>query len=104
MPIYEFKCEVCSHIDEILMKISDPAPEKCSVCGAKVNKIMSKSSFSLKGTGWYATDYTSKPVETKTEQTSTTSAVSSTPEAETKPAEKKMDPAASPVGSPRDDN
>jgi len=87
MPIYEFKCEACSHIDEILMKISDPAPEKCSVCGAKVNKIMSKSSFSLKGTGWYATDYTSKPVETKTEQTSTTSAV---PEVETKPTETKV--------------
>ena len=59
MPIYEFKCESCSNIDEILMKISDPNPEKCTQCGAKVNKIMSRSSFSLKGNGWYATDYKS---------------------------------------------
>ena len=57
MPIYEFKCDSCSHIDEHLMKITDPAPEKCSLCGGKVHKIMSLSSFSLKGTGWYATDY-----------------------------------------------
>lgn len=57
MPIYEFKCESCSHIDEVLMKISDPAPEKCSVCGGKVKKIMSQTTFSLKGTGWYMTDY-----------------------------------------------
>jgi putative FmdB family regulatory protein len=59
MPIYEFKCEFCSNIDEHLMKISDPNPEKCSKCGGKVNKIMSRSSFSLKGSGWYATDYKS---------------------------------------------
>ncbi|MES2615786.1 MAG: FmdB family zinc ribbon protein [Bdellovibrionota bacterium] len=57
MPIYEFKCQACSHIDEVLMKISDPAPEKCSICSGSVQKIMSRSSFSLKGTGWYATDY-----------------------------------------------
>jgi putative FmdB family regulatory protein len=73
MPIYEFKCETCSHIDEVLMKINDPAPEKCSECGAKVHKIMSQTSFSLKGTGWYVTDYknqgqskeTKEPLENK---------------------------------------
>jgi putative FmdB family regulatory protein len=57
MPLYEFKCEKCSQIEEHLMKISDPAPNNCEACGGKLNKIMSQTSFTLKGTGWYATDY-----------------------------------------------
>ena len=57
MPLYEFKCEKCLQIEEHLMKISDPAPEKCAACGAKLHKIMSRTSFTLKGTGWYETDY-----------------------------------------------
>lgn len=67
MPIYEFKCESCNQIDEVLMKISDPHPEKCIACGGKVHKIMSQTTFSLKGNGWYVTDYknSTPPQETK---------------------------------------
>ena len=92
MPIYEFKCESCSHIDEHLMKINDPAPEKCSVCGGPVHKIMSMSSFSLKGTGWYATDYKSNPSKAPPEGTDDTTA-STKPQAtsETKTTESKAE-------------
>ncbi len=76
MPIYEFKCESCAHIDEILMKMSDPAPEKCSVCGAKVHKIMSQSSFSLKGTGWYVTDYKNNGQQNKESESGATKSIS----------------------------
>lgn len=57
MPIYEFKCEKCGKIDEHLMRFSDPNPEACSKCGAAVHKIVSQTNFSLKGSGWYVTDY-----------------------------------------------
>lgn len=60
MPIYEFQCTKCSHIDELLMSFSDPAPTSCSTCGAPTNKIISNSSFALKGSGWYVTDYGNK--------------------------------------------
>lgn len=84
MPIYEFRCETCGHIDEHLMKINDPSPEKCSICASKVHKIMSMSSFSLKGTGWYATDYKNSaqksPVETTENKSTETTTETKTPE------------------------
>ncbi|MBX9703072.1 MAG: zinc ribbon domain-containing protein [Silvanigrellaceae bacterium] len=57
MPIYEFKCQTCGNIDEHFMRVSDPAPSQCTKCGRAVEKIISQSSFSLKGSGWYVTDY-----------------------------------------------
>ena len=57
MPIYEYKCVKCNQVDEVWQKISDPAPQGCSVCGAQVEKLMSMTSFALKGSGWYTTDY-----------------------------------------------
>ncbi|MCX6125307.1 MAG: zinc ribbon domain-containing protein [Proteobacteria bacterium] len=58
MPIYEYSCRACGHLEEILQKMSDPAPTACSQCGkGPVEKQMSLSSFALKGTGWYVTDF-----------------------------------------------
>ena len=53
MPIYEFVCEACGRLEERLQKLSDPPPEACPECGAKMAKIMSRNSFQLKGGGWY---------------------------------------------------
>ena len=63
MPIYEYSCEKCNKVHEIIQKFSDPAVERCPDCGSPVTKQVSLSSFSLKGTGWYSTDYkkTSSP-------------------------------------------
>lgn len=58
MPIYEFRCAACGHLDEIMQKMSDPAPEACSVCSkGPMEKQMSRSNFALRGTGWYVTDF-----------------------------------------------
>ena len=57
MPIYEYKCDACGNLDEHLMRLSDPDPTGCTKCGLPVHKIVSQTSFSLKGTGWYVTDY-----------------------------------------------
>lgn len=62
MPIYEYKCQECGHVEEHLMKLSDPPPAQCVKCkGAKLEKLMSQTSFALKGSGWYVTDYKAKP-------------------------------------------
>ena len=63
MPIYEYQCAVCHNIDEHLMKFSDPAPDGCTKCGGAVAKKISNTSFSLKGEGWYVTDYKPKHKE-----------------------------------------
>ena len=60
MPIYEYKCRKCSQQFEAFQGITDPELKSCKFCKGKVNKLVSLSSFSLKGSGWYATDYGGK--------------------------------------------
>lgn len=68
MPIYEYKCKNCCEGFEILQKYSDPPLAKCPSCSGEVNKLISQSTFHLKGTGWYATDYARKGGDTASEE------------------------------------
>jgi len=66
MPIYEYQCEDCEHIEEVLQKGTDGfyfLGKGCPNCGSTGNmiRILSKSSFQLKGTGWYKDGYSSQP-------------------------------------------
>jgi putative FmdB family regulatory protein len=84
MPIYEYECTKCAEIEEVIQKFSDKPLVKCKRCGGKLNKLISHSSFHLKGTGWYVTDYANKSKKNsgaannapkaQTSQTSNTSA------------------------------
>jgi putative FmdB family regulatory protein len=70
MPIYEYQCQKCGTIEEALQKFSDKPLTKCGHCTGKLHKLVSRSSFHLKGTGWYVTDYKnqSKDPETGSEK------------------------------------
>ena len=59
MPIYEYSCQKCGTI-EVTQKITDNPLTKCPTCKSKVKKLISNTSFQLKGTGWYVTDYARK--------------------------------------------
>jgi putative FmdB family regulatory protein len=59
MPIYEYQCEKCGTF-ETTQRITDKALTKCPTCKGKVKKLISNTSFQLKGTGWYITDYARK--------------------------------------------
>ena len=61
MPIYEYSCQSCGKIIDVLQKVSDPTPETCTACGAtgSLTKLVSRSSFVLKGGGWYSDLYSS---------------------------------------------
>jgi len=87
MPIYEYECEKCGAHLEVLQKMGDKALTRCAKCRGKVRKVVSRSSFQLKGSGWYMTDYA------KTSSPSTTEAKS---EAKSEKSESK--PAAAAVG------
>ncbi len=66
MPIYEYICNDCGKTFEVIQKFSDKPIKKCAHCsGGKVEKLISQSSFVLKGTGWYATDYAKKESKSK---------------------------------------
>ena len=56
MPIYEYRCEKCG-VFEQTQRITDPALEQCPTCRRKVRRLISNTSFQLKGGGWYVTDY-----------------------------------------------
>jgi putative FmdB family regulatory protein len=57
MPLYEYQCPKCEKVFDVIQKFSDAPLEKCEDCGGPVSKMISMSSFALKGTGWYTTDY-----------------------------------------------
>ena len=58
MPLYEYKCNSCGAVFEVIQKFSDdPLAVHDSGCGGAVERLLSLSGFRLKGTGWYATDY-----------------------------------------------
>ncbi len=60
MPIYEYVCEKCGTHLEVLQKMTDKPLTRCKSCGGRLEKIISQSSFILKGSGWYVTDYARK--------------------------------------------
>ncbi len=60
MPIYEYRCLKCNSEFEQLQKFTDAPVSHCPHCGGQVKKLMSHSSFQLKGSGWYLTDYARK--------------------------------------------
>lgn len=94
MPIYEYECTKCHSIQEVIQKFSDRPLTKCKHCSGKLQKLISQSSFHLKGTGWYVTDYAQKPgapssSEKKKEDTSAKETKASP--AETKNSKKSAD-------------
>lgn len=59
MPIYEYRCQRCGDF-EVTQRITDKPLRHCPSCKAKVKKLISNTSFQLKGSGWYITDYARK--------------------------------------------
>jgi putative FmdB family regulatory protein len=56
MPLYDFKCTVCEHIFEQRQKYKDPNPA-CEECNSATEKLITGTSFVLKGGGWYKDGY-----------------------------------------------
>lgn len=61
MPIYEYSCTQCHQTEEIMQKVGEDNPKLCSKCGAadSLVKVVSATSFQLKGGGWYKDLYAS---------------------------------------------
>lgn len=61
MPTYEYHCDGCGGEFEKEQRITEPAGGECPSCGSSdVHRLISLSSFVLKGSGWYVTDYARK--------------------------------------------
>ena len=94
MPIYEYACKACGHEWEDFQKITDDPVEICPSCNApKAQRLISQTSFILKGSGWYVTDYgKGNSGQSKNKQSSTSSKEeSSSSKTETKSSSSKSD-------------
>lgn len=61
MPIYEYVCNDCNNPLEVRQKFFDDPLTDCPECGASsLERLVSNSSFALKGSGWYADGYSEK--------------------------------------------
>ena len=60
MPIYEYACGKCESEFEVEQRITDSPVKSCPSCKSKkVKRLISRTSFVLKGGGWYSDLYSS---------------------------------------------
>jgi putative FmdB family regulatory protein len=60
MPTYEYLCKSCGHEFEREQRMSDAPIKTCPSCKARqVKRLISRTSFHLKGGGWYSDLYSS---------------------------------------------
>jgi putative FmdB family regulatory protein len=59
MPIYEYQCDTCGAQRELILKHGEVARPTCTTCRKRMRRVISKTAFILKGSGWYVTDYPS---------------------------------------------
>ncbi len=73
MPIYEYECANCG-VFELMRRITEGPIKRCPKCKAKVERIVSRTSFVLKGSGWYSTDYAPRSPAAPTSESTTSGA------------------------------
>lgn len=88
MPIYEYQCDKCGVV-EVMQRITDAPLKKCPNCKSKVERMLSRSSFVLKGSGWYATDYGRKGSSEPSSEASTPGTNGTSKSTESKSTESK---------------
>lgn len=93
MPLYEYRCKNCGHQFEKIQSFSAPDEKECPVCHGPLERLISAPAIQFKGSGWYATDYASKPSSMKA------SADSDGKKPETKSADKSAPTSSSDGGS-----
>jgi len=58
MPFYEYACEKCESEFEVEQRITEDPLKSCPKCRSRrIKRLISRTSFSLKGGGWYADGY-----------------------------------------------
>lgn len=108
MPLYEYKCDQCGDVFELIQRFSDEPLTVHEKCGGPVHRLISTSALQFKGSGWYVNDYAkagksgngstkadgesktektdAKPASSETKSSSDTGNTSSTTPAAPKPA------------------
>lgn len=57
MPLYEYRCDGCGEVFEVIQKFADKPLQTHEKCGGRVQRLLSVPALQFKGSGWYITDY-----------------------------------------------
>ena len=68
MPLYEYRCKQCGHRFEKIQSFSAPEEKECPVCKGEVERLISAPAVQFKGSGFYSTDYVSRPAAAKSSE------------------------------------
>jgi putative FmdB family regulatory protein len=63
MPVYEYQCKACHREFEYQQRMADPDKTTCEACGGELERLISRTAFQLKGSGWYKDLYSSSKPE-----------------------------------------
>jgi putative FmdB family regulatory protein len=102
MPIYEYSCRDCGITIEKIQKVGARSLRKCGECGGKLEKLVSRSAFHLKGGGWFDSGYTNSGKAgsaDKSEKSGTSESTSSSKDTSTSKTKKKSSTKASSKGT-----
>ena len=80
MPIYEYECTTCRTVLEVFQRMTEDPLTTCPDCSGPVKKLVSMSSFKLKGGGWYADGYSSASCNSSSGSAAADTTVKSSPE------------------------
>lgn len=100
MPIYEYRCDACDTVFEEWHRHADDITEEpCPKCQKTAHRLISNTSFVLKGGGWYVTEYGNRKAEAGAKDSPNVSAGTSpsAPETKTEPAAAPASPAEAPA-------
>ena len=78
MPIYEYRCKSCGEEIEVIQKFRDRPLRKCRSCSGRLEKLISRTAFQLKGGGWYAQGYSKSGANSAGESAKTESSSKAT--------------------------
>jgi len=87
MPLYEYKCESCGSVFEVLQKFSDEPLTVHKDCGGPLERLISAPALQFKGSGWYITDYARSSVKSEgSDKTKSEGGSKESPKTEAKPS------------------
>jgi len=89
MPLYEYKCDKCGAVFEVMQKFSDEPLRVHDQCGGMVERLISAPALQFKGSGWYVTDYAGKTGNGSAQSESGSKAAGSSSKTESKTGESK---------------
>lgn len=95
MPVYEYECKTCHREFEYQQRMADPDKTVCEVCGGPLERLISRTAFQLKGSGWYKDLYSSSKPETKSSDSSSSDTKSDSSSGDAKSSDAKPSDAKS---------